>query len=99
MVSCINERSNYKSQLSLSCLRLYTTRQRVAIVTKKDYVEFPGESQEFQAYDTYVGNKRTAKIALREMRLLECPLVKPNMPVMLIYNFMFQMGGSTVLLL
>jgi hypothetical protein len=98
-VSFINERSDYKSQLSLSCLRLYTARQRVAIATEKDYVEFPGEGQGFQAYDTYVGNKRTAKIALRETRLFECLLVKPNMPVMLIYNFIFQMGGSTVLLL
>ncbi|KAG1166553.1 hypothetical protein G6F36_012900 [Rhizopus arrhizus] len=86
MVLFLNERSFHESQLPLSCLRLYTTRQMVARAIEKDYAEFPGEGQEFQAYGTYVGNKRIGKIALRETRLLECLFIKPNMPVMLIHS-------------
>lgn len=86
VVSFINKRSVHKSQLSLSCLRLYTTRQRAAVATEKSHAEFPGEGQGFQVYDTHVDNERTAKTALREMSLLECLLIKPSMPVMLIHN-------------
>ncbi|KAG1050278.1 hypothetical protein G6F43_007437 [Rhizopus delemar] len=86
VVAFINERSVHMSQLPLSCLRLYTTRQRVASANEKDYAEFPDTGTEFQAHDSYVGNQRTAKIALRETRLLECLFIKPNMQVMLIHN-------------
>ncbi|KAG1166293.1 hypothetical protein G6F55_001461 [Rhizopus delemar] len=48
VVSFINKRSVHKSQLSLSCLRLYTTRQRAAVATEKSHAEFPGEGQGFQ---------------------------------------------------
>ncbi|KAG1461974.1 hypothetical protein G6F55_003251 [Rhizopus delemar] len=86
VVAFINERSVHKPQLPLSCLRLYTTRQRVASANEKGYVQFPGAGTEFQAHDSYIDNQRTAKIALRETRLLECLFIKPNMPVMLIHN-------------
>ncbi|KAG1047019.1 hypothetical protein G6F43_010515 [Rhizopus delemar] len=86
MVLFLNERSFHESQVPVSCLRHYTTRQRVARANEKDYAEFPGEVQRFQAYGAYVGNKQIAKIALRETRLLECLFIKPDMPVMLIHS-------------
>ncbi|KAG1119395.1 hypothetical protein G6F42_012985 [Rhizopus arrhizus] len=54
VVSFLNERSFHKSQVPLSCLRLYMTRQRFARANEKDFAEFPGEGQESQTYDTYV---------------------------------------------
>lgn len=54
VVSFLNERSFHKSQVPLSCLRLYTTSQRVARANEKDYADFPGDGQESQTYDTYV---------------------------------------------
>ncbi|KAG1490493.1 hypothetical protein G6F54_010682 [Rhizopus delemar] len=82
----INERTVYKSQLPLSCLRLYTTRERVVSANEKDYAAYPGDGTDFLAQDFYVGNERTLKIALRETRLLDHISIKPNMPVMLIHN-------------
>ncbi|EIE78840.1 hypothetical protein RO3G_03545 [Rhizopus delemar RA 99-880] len=76
----------YKSQLPLSCLRLYTTRERVVSANEKDYAAYPGDGTDFLAQDFYVGNERTLKIALRETRLLDHISIKPNMPVMLIHN-------------
>ncbi|KAG1041055.1 hypothetical protein G6F43_012178 [Rhizopus delemar] len=85
-IAFINERTVHKSQLPLSCLRLYTTRERMVSTNEKDYAEYPGDSTDFLAQDSYVGNERTAKIALRETRLLEHISIKPNIPVMLIHN-------------
>ncbi|KAG1441761.1 hypothetical protein G6F55_013156 [Rhizopus delemar] len=70
VIAFINERTVHKSQLPLSCLRLYTTRERVVSANEKDYAEYPGDGTDFLAQDSYVGNERTAKIALRETRLL-----------------------------
>ena len=86
VIDFINKRTVHKSQLPLSCLRLYTTRERVTSANEKDFASFPGEGQEYRSVDNHVGNKGTAKMALRETRLLEILLLKPQMPVMLIHN-------------
>ncbi|KAG1036328.1 hypothetical protein G6F43_013067 [Rhizopus delemar] len=86
VIASINERTVHKSQLPLSCLRLYTTRERVVSANEKGYAEYPGEGIDFLTQDSYVGNKRTAKIALRETKLLEHISIKPNMPMMPIHN-------------
>lgn len=65
---------------------MYTTRERVRTANKKDYQEFPGEGKTYAADDSFVGNKGTAKVALRETRLLDSLQLKLNMPVMLIHN-------------
>ncbi|KAG1042833.1 hypothetical protein G6F43_011803 [Rhizopus delemar] len=67
-------------------------KEVVASANEKEYAEFPGAGTEFQAHDSYVGNQRTAKIALREIRLLERPFIKPNMQVMLIHNLHISTG-------
>ena len=79
VIAFINERTVLKCDLPLSCLRLYTARQRVTTANRKDFTGFPGEEMEFKAHDSFVGNERTAKIALRETRLLDNLLLKPKM--------------------
>lgn len=92
VVEFINERTVHKSELPLSCLRLYPTRERVRQANERDYQDFPGEGKTFSAHDHYVGNKGTAKAALRETRLLESLALKEHMPVMLIHNLNVSQG-------
>ncbi|KAG2191493.1 hypothetical protein INT47_013068 [Mucor saturninus] len=92
VIQFINKRTIHKNNLPQYCLRLYTTRERVRLSNEKDYKDFPGDGKEFAALDSYVGNKRTAKISLRETRLLETLLLKQNMPVMLVHNLNVSQG-------
>lgn len=92
VVEFINKRTVSKSELPACCLRLYTTRERVKIANEAEFSQFSGEALDIKAYDYYVGTKGTAKIALKETRLLEVLQLKENMPVMLIQNLNVPLG-------
>lgn len=92
VIEFINSRTVHKNELPLFCLRLYTTRERVRIANEKDFKDFPGEGQNIDAFDSYVGNKESAKRALRETKLQEYLFLKENMPVMLIHNLNVALG-------
>lgn len=92
VIQFINKRTINKSNLPLFCLRLYTTRERVRLANEKDFKDFPGEGCYIEAFDSFVGSAASAKIALRETRLLERLMLKENMPVMLIQNLNVSQG-------
>ncbi|CEP09984.1 hypothetical protein, partial, partial [Parasitella parasitica] len=92
VIQFINQRTIYKKNLPLNCLRLYTTRERVKNANEKDFKEFPGDEIKFKANDTFVGTAGTARKALKETRLLEDLCLKVGMPVMLLQNMNVRLG-------
>lgn len=92
VIEFINQRTVRKSELPTCCLRLYTTRDRVNIANEVDFAAFPGEGFDIEAQDSYVGTKGTARLALKETRLLQILHLKVDMPVMLIQNLNVSQG-------
>lgn len=93
VIAFINARTVLKRELPENCLRLYTTRSNVDRANLKEFKRLEGEAITVPAFDIYNGgNRKSASRALKETRLLEELLLKPNMPVMLIQNLQVDRG-------